>query len=167
MLYEMTTGTRAFQRETPVQTLSAIITDEAPPIASRSSGAPAQLHWIIERCLAKDPSQRYAATRDLAHDLSTLRDRLAETTTATAAAPSNAARWRLKAGVLFVVAVAMLAVGIVWWNLRPGKSSREQNYLYAPMARRCPGFIDICGGARRRIDRLHCFVSAGQPRPLG
>ena len=31
--------------------------------------APAPLRWIVERCLAKDPEERYASTRDLARDL--------------------------------------------------------------------------------------------------
>ena len=34
--------------------------------------------WIVERCLAKDPKQRYASTQDLARDLAAVRDRLAE-----------------------------------------------------------------------------------------
>ncbi len=34
--------------------------------------------WIVERCLAKDPAQRYASTRDLARDLAAVRERLAD-----------------------------------------------------------------------------------------
>jgi serine/threonine protein kinase len=121
ILYEMTTGTRAFRRETPVQTLSAIIADEPPPITGLTSRAPAPLRWLIERCLAKDPRQRYAATRDLAHDLRTLRDRPTEATTIAAAGP-DAARRRRASRILFVAAVtvATLALGIdVWVRLRP------------------------------------------------
>ena len=31
--------------------------------------APAPVRWIVERCLAKDPEERYASTKDLARDL--------------------------------------------------------------------------------------------------
>jgi hypothetical protein len=30
--------------------------------------------WIVERCFAKAPEERYASTRDLARDLKSLRD---------------------------------------------------------------------------------------------
>ena len=43
ILYEMTTGKRAFRRNTAVETLSAIIRDEPPPIASFNPGVPAEL----------------------------------------------------------------------------------------------------------------------------
>jgi eukaryotic-like serine/threonine-protein kinase len=74
ILYEMAAGKRAFDRSTPVQTLSAVIQDEPEPIAAAASRIPANLIWIIERCLAKDPEDRYASSRDLARDLAALRD---------------------------------------------------------------------------------------------
>jgi eukaryotic-like serine/threonine-protein kinase len=76
ILYEMATGLRAFQKETAVETLSAIIRDEPEPIADAATAMPAPLHWIIERCLAKDPDDRYASTRDLARELAAVRDHL-------------------------------------------------------------------------------------------
>ena len=79
ILYEMATGRRAFARDSVPETLTAIIRDEPEPIGNFSPLSPAPLRWIVERCLAKNPDGRYAATRDLAHDLGTLKDRLAET----------------------------------------------------------------------------------------
>src|SRR6266536_967295 len=79
ILYERATGRRAFQRNTPVETLSAIIRDDPEPIGSGNSQAPAPLRWIIERCLAKNPEDRYVSTRDLARDLASVRDHLSET----------------------------------------------------------------------------------------
>jgi len=78
ILYEMLTGKRAFQRATAVETLSAIIRDEPEPVASVNPKVPVNIRWIIERCLAKDVEERYASTRDLAHDLQNLRDHFAD-----------------------------------------------------------------------------------------
>ena len=58
--------------------LAAILRDEPERLGSRMLQAPAPFIWIVERCLAKDPKDRYASTRDLARDLAAVRDRLAE-----------------------------------------------------------------------------------------
>jgi predicted ATPase len=78
VLYEMATGRRAFDRETAAETMAAIIREEPAPIGAINARIPAPLCWIIERCLAKDPEQRYASTRDLARDLAAVRDRFLE-----------------------------------------------------------------------------------------
>ena len=78
VLYEMLTGRRAFAQPTPVETLSAIIRDDPPPIGQLSPSVPAPVRWIVERCLAKTPADRYASTRDLARDLASARDHLSE-----------------------------------------------------------------------------------------
>jgi serine/threonine protein kinase len=69
MLYEMATGRRAFQKKTAIDTLAAILNDEPQPIATANPKVPAPLRWVIERCLAKERSERYASTEDLARDL--------------------------------------------------------------------------------------------------
>jgi len=131
VLYEMATGIQPFRRETPVQTLSAVLSDDARPASERNPRVPTQLSWIIERCLAKDPRQRYGATRDLALDLVTLRDRLGE-----AAAPAVAERrrrpwWRMSAGAAAIV----LAIGAGVW-LSPWITSQIDllAYRYTPLA---------------------------------
>src|SRR6266550_3126828 len=78
VLYEMVTGKRSFQRRSKAETLAAILRDDPEPIVSLNPQAPAPLCWVIERCLAKDPKQRYTSTRDLVRDLATIRDRLSE-----------------------------------------------------------------------------------------
>jgi len=78
VLYEMVTGVPAFHKKTPAETAAAILRDEPERMVSRMLQAPAPFIWIVERCLAKDPQQRYASTRDLARDLAAVRDRLAD-----------------------------------------------------------------------------------------
>jgi serine/threonine protein kinase/tetratricopeptide (TPR) repeat protein/TolB-like protein len=78
ILYEMATGRRAFARESDVQTLAAIIEEEPTPIAALSPSTPAPFRWIVERCLAKDPSERYASTLDMARELRNLAEKLGE-----------------------------------------------------------------------------------------
>jgi len=76
ILYEMATGRRAFERPTRVESLAAIIREEPEPIERAHPQVPAPLRWLVERCLAKDPEDRYAATEDLARELETLAEHL-------------------------------------------------------------------------------------------
>ncbi len=78
ILYEMATGKRAFLRESAPETLTAIIREEPEPMGNLSPLTPAPLRWIVERCLAKDPDDRYASTRDLARDVAAVRERFLE-----------------------------------------------------------------------------------------
>jgi predicted ATPase len=78
VLYEMVTGKRAFHKSTAVETLVAILREQAEPIAGQNRDAPAPLCWAIERCLAKEPDRRYVSTRDLARELAAIRDRFSD-----------------------------------------------------------------------------------------
>ncbi len=78
VLYEMVTGSPAFLKKSYAETTAAILRDEPERFGARMLQAPAPFIWIVERCLAKDPKQRYSSTRDLARDLAAVRDRLAD-----------------------------------------------------------------------------------------
>jgi predicted ATPase len=76
LLYEMVTGKRAFPQRGAAQILAAILRDQPEAAASLNPRAPAPLCWVIDRCLEKNPKDRYDSTHHLARDLATLRDRL-------------------------------------------------------------------------------------------
>ena len=70
-----------------MQTLAAILEDDPEPIASLNARLPAPFCWIVDRCLSKDPEERYASTRDLARDLAALREHLLEAPAERSGAP--------------------------------------------------------------------------------
>ncbi len=78
VLFEMVTGFAAFRKSSHAETLAAILRDEPERLGPRMLQAPTPFVWIVERCLAKDPKNRYASTSDLARDLAAVRDRLAD-----------------------------------------------------------------------------------------
>jgi eukaryotic-like serine/threonine-protein kinase len=78
VIYEMLTGRRAFRRATRAETLAAVIREEPEPLAVLEPTAPLPVRWIVERCLAKLPEDRYASTRDLAHGIQDVRDHLSQ-----------------------------------------------------------------------------------------
>jgi predicted ATPase/serine/threonine protein kinase len=78
VLYEMVSGKRAFIRNTAAETMTAILREQAEPVAVQNPDVPAPLCWAIERCLEKEPDRRYVSTRDLARELAAIRDRFSE-----------------------------------------------------------------------------------------
>ena len=110
ILYEMATGVRAFRRQTGPETLVAIIREDPQPLAQLNPNAPAPMRWIIERCLAKDPEERYASTKDLARDLRSVRDHLSETSVSRAVEAAEPARLPRR-GWLLPAAIAILVGG--------------------------------------------------------
>ena len=120
ILYEMATGKRAFQRGTSAETLTAIIREEPEPIPQLNAAVPAPFRWIVERCLQKDPDERYASTRDLARDVRGVREHLSEAVSGAAAEVSGATgpippkqRLPLRALAIAVAILAALGAGML------------------------------------------------------
>jgi Tol biopolymer transport system component len=115
VLYEMLAGRRAFSRATAVETLSAIIRDEPPSLRELTPAIPVPVQWVVDRCLAKSPSDRYGSTRDLARDLATARDHFSQLTASGVAGVSAAAsggRARTRELVAWALVATLFAAGL-------------------------------------------------------
>ncbi len=107
ILYELATGTRPFERSSVAETLLAILREEPSPVASVNPSVPPHLVRILERCLAKDPQDRYDSTRDLAREI------LASESSPLPLSAGAADRTPWRMGALLAAAVlAILVVGI-------------------------------------------------------
>jgi serine/threonine protein kinase len=69
VLYEMLSGKRAFHRDTPADTMSAILREEPPELSSTNRQVSPTLDRIIRHCLEKDPEARFHSAHDLAFQL--------------------------------------------------------------------------------------------------
>jgi two-component system, LytTR family, response regulator len=77
LLYEMLSGEPAFRRETGVETLHAVLKEPAPRLRADGLGAAGPVvQRVLDRCLAKAPSDRYPSAADLLADLREARRRL-------------------------------------------------------------------------------------------
>ena len=118
LLYELAAGSRPFTRETFAQTMTAILTEEPPPLDSK---VPAPLRWTIARCHEKDPAARYDSTRDLYHDLCTQQEHLSEVVTTTEASTPVRVTRKERRRWLFTAPIAVgLLVGVfAGWFSKP------------------------------------------------
>ena len=69
ILYEMVCGERAFQKGASVETMTAILKEDPPDLASRNASVPPALERVVGHCLEKRREDRFQSTRDLAFAL--------------------------------------------------------------------------------------------------
>jgi eukaryotic-like serine/threonine-protein kinase len=74
ILYEMLSGKRAFQAESGVETMNAILKDDPPDLASNTTNLSPALNRLIRRCLEKNPDERFRSAHDVAFTLDALSD---------------------------------------------------------------------------------------------
>ena len=74
LFYEMLSGKRAFQGNTPADTLTAILMHDPPSLIGTSPNITAPLERIIRRCLEKDPNERFQSAKEVGFALKALSD---------------------------------------------------------------------------------------------
>ena len=118
LLYEMATGQRPFKGDTQLSLLSAILRETPSSVSDLKHELPRELSRIVQRCLAKDPEDRYQTAKDLRNDLRVLRDDLASGEIAAhgkalAAAPAKR-RWLPMAAAAALAVVVLGAAAFVY-----------------------------------------------------
>ena len=118
MLYEMLTGGKAFNGKSQASLIAAILEHEPAPISTLRPMAPPILDHLVNRCLAKDPEERWQGAADLMRELKWVAEPGSRTELP---GPAVAGRRRRVLGIgltgLFVCATAGMAI----WNLRAEK----------------------------------------------
>ena len=69
LLYEMATGRPAFDGNTQAALTASILARHPPPASSVQPSLPANFDHLVERCLAKDPDERWQSARDVLFEL--------------------------------------------------------------------------------------------------
>src|SRR5271170_2073292 len=132
ILHEMASGKQAFARNSSVETMAAIVRDEPSAIEEK---IPAPLKWIIDRCLHKEPEQRYESTRDLYQELRNLREHFSEAYSSSgvlAPVPIKVRpiRWKLLAGIALG---CLIVCALIAYMLKPSGQDLAR-YRYTPFA---------------------------------
>ena len=116
-LYEMVTGLKAFDGESPARVMSAILRDEPARVSNIVPITPAGLDELIHTCLAKDPNDRWQGLTDVARQLRWLQSSLSSgksgsTKVPTGVIPGRSRSWTrplaLTLGVIALVVAALL-----------------------------------------------------------
>src|SRR4030095_16736381 len=112
VLYEMVTGQRAFQGDSKMSTLAAILNQEPKSAREIARAVPHDLEKIIKRCLRKEPSRRSQSMADVKVALEELKEESdSGSPRALPALPSH----RLTARSVGLAVLLVLIIGSVVW----------------------------------------------------
>jgi len=137
ILYEMLSGKRAFEGTTAADTMSAILKEEPAELSASGRSLPPALGRIVDRCLEKEPAERFQSARDLAFNL----ELLSREETGSGAAVAIPARKGRRWGIAALGALALLGAAGLGFLAR-GLKSRTENSSPAEL-RRLTDFVGM------------------------
>jgi len=152
VLYEMLSGRSAFRRDTPAETMTAVLREDPPELSGAAQPVSPGLERIIRRCLEKNPEQRFQSARDLSFALGALSGSDA---TGTAKIAQQAPRMQ-PALLWFAAALLLAAACALTWFIarRPAPAARMQFAIPVP--------AEVSDMALSADGSLLAFVSPGE-----
>jgi Tol biopolymer transport system component len=132
ILYEMLAGRRAFQGDSTVEVLNAILKEEPPEISEPKRPVPFELTRVVQHCLEKNPADRFQSMTDVAFYLDALpaaADR--ETSAAERAQPRSLARRWMPVAAVGIALATVIAI----WQVRRSDEAWENPLANAHIER--------------------------------
>lgn len=135
VLYEMLAGQPPFHRRTRIDTMHAILHDPVPALPPSVGPISDDLQRIVEKCLAKEPDDRYQGMRDLVVDLRAARRRLdSSQQRGTGVTRIRSGSWRLRnrrkmmaMAAAILVVLGITAAVMLWRNRAPAVSPADRS----------------------------------------
>src|SRR5439155_14381463 len=120
VLHEMLTGHPPFRGKSRVDTMHAILHDPVAPLPSSIGPSADDLQRMLEKCLAKEPGDRYQGMRDLVVDLRAARRRLDSSSQSRVRAGIVPARSRPRylVGAVFALTLVLIVVGVLYYSTK-------------------------------------------------
>jgi eukaryotic-like serine/threonine-protein kinase len=135
VVYEMTTGKRAFEGKTQASLIAKILEIDPPPISSLQPMTPPALDRVVKKCLAKEPEKRWQASSDVCDELKWIAEGgsqagMPAAVVASRKSPLGDARLAWLAAAAFFVAA--LALGYSAYFKRPPEQTRAVRFTLSP-----------------------------------
>jgi len=149
VIHEIVTGRKAFEGKTQASIIESILTDDPPPISTIQQSSPTALDFVVNKCFAKDPDDRWQS----AHDVKSQLEWIARGSVSAATAPSASRRfttiWRREtlAWALVGILTALSAMALLLLRPQTGDRGAQLQYTIVPP----PGQLIAVPGYRRSI----------------
>ena len=169
VLYEMTTGRKAFSGTSQASLISAIMTREPQPISAIEPMAPPALDRVVRTCLAKDPEDRWQSAGDVAKELKWISGEGSQAGAPAAVSPRRGNRervaWILATAATLVALASAAAFVVPALRKRPAAAPRTWSFLLPPDNGNFEVEGDTCGSLTISPDGR--WVTFASRRPGG
>jgi eukaryotic-like serine/threonine-protein kinase len=133
VIYEMATGKPAFAGGSRASLIAAILTKDPPPITQLQPMTPPTLDRVVEKCLAKDPDERWQSASDLASEFQWMAEGQSQANDAVLATQRlwfTSSRWRQLVPWGLVLVLIISLVFLAWRQfLTANSNSRPVAHL--------------------------------------
>ena len=108
VLYEATTGKRAFEGKSRASLIASILDHEPAPISAIRPMSPPSLDRVVHACLRKDPADRIQTAHDLMLDLGWIRDSSSAGEGLAVSTPRRRRQWLTLVPILLLAASTLI-----------------------------------------------------------
>jgi eukaryotic-like serine/threonine-protein kinase len=133
MLYEMATGSKAFEAKSHASLIASILKEEPRPMRELQPLTPPGLEHIVKACLAKDPDDRPQSAHDLKLEFDWIRESSGISQVAQPAVERTSSRRKTFSMIFASVVCAALAVGALAFLFRPQPAPAERLEFSIPL----------------------------------
>src|SRR5262245_21243614 len=152
ILYELATGTKAFEGGSQASLIGAILRDEPRPISELQPLWPTALDALVATCLSKDPDERWQSAADVGRHLRLMQGSSAGLSTAAVrASRSPRLSNRERAMWLAALVAAAAAAAVATLRLRPVTPALETRVDIVTPATRDPFSFAISPDGRKVV----------------
>jgi serine/threonine protein kinase/Tol biopolymer transport system component len=128
IFYEMLAGKQTFRRPTAAETMTAILNEDPPSIAQLAANTSPGLQRVVQRCLEKNPEQRFHSAHDLAFALEAMSDSAISSHAANLPERKESARRRTAIAAAVVAAALGVAV-LAYFGMRGEAVPKISEYI--------------------------------------
>ena len=144
LIYEMTTGKKAFTGASQASLIAAILDSTPPAISTLHPMTPPALDHVVKICLAKDPDERWQSAGDVRRELTWILEVGSQAGLGVPSGTRRTTRDRV-AGMAVGLLVGAAALGALVWSLPRSNPSTPRPIIHAVILLPPPQSIRVVG----------------------
>ena len=170
VLYEMSTGQRAFVASSKASLIAAIVKEQPRPISELQPLTPPAFEHVVTKCLEKDPEDRWQSARDVAQELRWIGEGGSQLGVPAPVVATRRATPRLAWSIAAIAAVVAVVAGWMAWRMArhhrgaAGDAILRAEHDHQPSRRNVRHDRHLAGRTGDRLLRHHRHVEDVVPQ---